>query len=136
MVEVLTDEEKATLKTAAHGAVTLVSLAYPGAVATTKTNIVGAKVLAGATGLTGQVINSKPHPKIPSGSAAEMATTVLPALTESVSILQAKAPDEVDNFRRIVTVAIEQGAGSSGSGVNAAEAEMISKVKQALDVDA
>jgi hypothetical protein len=136
VVDVLTDQEKATLKTAAFGAVTLVSVASPGAISTPKTNMAGAKVLSGATGLTGQVINGKPYPKLPSGSTADTAAVVLPALTESVNILQAKAPDEVDNFRRIVTIAVEQGASSSGGGINAAEAEMISKVKQALEASA
>lgn len=132
MVGVLTDDEKATLKTAAYGAVTLVSVACPGAISTVKTNMAGTRVLCGATGLAGQAINSKLHAKIPGGSAAETAATVLPALTEAVSILQAKAPNEVDDFRRIVMIAVEQGASSSGDGINPAEAEMISKVKQAL----
>ena len=133
MTETLTDEDKATLKTAAHGAVTLVSVAYPqmGAHSPGKIASAGARVLSGATGLTGQVINSKPYPKLPSGSTADMAAAVLPALTDSMGILRKKAPGEVDNFRRIVEIAVAQGADDD----NAAQAEMISKVKAALTAE-
>lgn len=129
MAEQLTIQERETIKTAAYGAVTLVSIAYPGAISTTKINVVGAKVLTGATGVVGEVLAGKDKVHIEGKSTSEIAATVLPALSAAVGVLQAKAPAEVDSFRRIVTTALEQ---STGSNPNPAQAEMISKVKAAL----
>ncbi|HET8658055.1 MAG TPA: hypothetical protein VFM55_03550 [Micromonosporaceae bacterium] len=129
MAEQLTIQERETIKTAAYGAVTLVSIAYPGAISSTKVNVVGAKVLTGATGLVGEVLAGKDKVHIEGRSTAEIAATVLPALSKAVGVLQAKAPDEVDGFRRIVMIALDQ---STGSHPNPAQAEMISKVKGAL----
>lgn len=130
MAEQLSAQERETIKTAAYGAVTLVSIAYPGAISTTKANIVGAKVLTGATGVVGEVLSGKDKVKVDGKSTAEIAATVLPALSASVDILRAKAPDEVDSFRRIVMIAVDQ---SVAPNPNPAQAEMISKVKAALD---
>jgi hypothetical protein len=52
---------------------------------------------------------------------------VLPALSEAVGILQAKAPEEADNYRRMVKLAVEEA--STGKP---AEAEMIRKIDEAL----
>jgi hypothetical protein len=128
----LTPQEKQTLRTAAYGAVTLVSVAYPGPIATTKTNVVGSMVLTGATGLVGTALAGKGDAKLPKGTAGDIADVVLPALRESVALLTEKDPEEADGFRRIVLAAVEQGASSSGGGINPAQAEMISKVKAAM----
>lgn len=127
----LTDQEKQTLRTAAYGAVTLVSVAYPGPIATTKTNVVGSMVLTGATGLVGTALTGKGDAKLPKGTAGDIAEVVLPALRESVSLLQEKDPEEADGFRRIVLAAIEQGVSKRGE-IKPAQAEMISKVKAAM----
>ncbi|MET0425241.1 MAG: hypothetical protein ABW046_15265 [Actinoplanes sp.] len=132
MTEQLNPTERVALQKAAYGAVLLVSLAYPGTVSTTKINVVGAKVLSGATGEVGRALAGKIEADLPKGSAADVADEVLPALRESVAVLLRSAPDEVENFRRTVTVAVEQAASSSGS--NAATDEMITKVKDALGV--
>jgi hypothetical protein len=130
MSEVLSQQETQTLRTAAFGAVMLVSVAYPGAVSTTKINIVGARVLSGGTGLVGKVLSGKVDPKLPKGTAADVALVALPALRESVSILEQRAPEEVENFRRLVSNAVDQGA--SSAGLNPATADMIVKVKEAM----
>ena len=132
MNDVFDPQEKQTLQTAAYGAVTLVSIAYPGVISTARTNMVGAKVLSGATGLVGEVLAGKVDPKLPKGTTAEVATVVLAALRESVTIMQRRAPQELENYRRMVTLAVEQGA-QSGNGAKPATAEMLAKVKGALD---
>ncbi|GIF07058.1 hypothetical protein [Actinoplanes siamensis] len=132
MTEELETADKLVLQKAAHGAVLLVSLAYPSTVATTKINVAGSRVLTGATGLVGRALAGKVQADLPKGSAADVADEVLPALRDAVALLERRDPAEADNFRRTVTVAVEQGASSAGS--NAATGEMIAKVKDALGV--
>jgi hypothetical protein len=131
MAELL-EQDKQTIRTAAYGAIVLVSLAYPGAISSAKSNIVGAKILTGATGVVGDVLSAKGKPEIRGGSTAEIARVVLPALSNAVATLEDKVPEEVGEFRKIVLVAAEQAAESTGGGTNAAEREMIEKIKAAL----
>jgi len=112
-----------------------VSIAYPGAVSTARENIAGAKVLTGATGLTGQILSGKDKVNLTGRSAAEIADEVLPALTATVAALDATDPAEADNFRTIVTTAVEQAA-ATGSGPNPAQTLMIDKIKAALGTPA
>jgi hypothetical protein len=134
MAQLLTEQDKQTIRTAGYGAVVLVSIAYPGAISSTKANIVGAKVLTGATGVVGEIFSGKGDPQVHGKNTAEIAGVVLPALSAAVATLAEKAPDEVEGFRRIVTIAVEQAAESTGKGTNQAELEMISKIKAALGV--
>ncbi|BCB82063.1 hypothetical protein GCM10022251_53140 [Phytohabitans flavus] len=129
----LTTEEKATLKTAVFGAVYLVSDADPGFFAMLRESFAASGVLAGATGLVKEVLTTGPLPRLPRGSAAEVEALVLPALAQSVAILREKAPAELDNYQAAVVAAVEQAAGAS-HGVNAREADALTKVKTAVGV--
>jgi hypothetical protein len=60
---------------------------------------------------------------------------VLPALRESVNILTAKAPEELENYRMTVLAAADRVAKAS-EGVSAHEAAMLAKVRDALGVPA
>jgi len=131
----LTGAEQAELRTAAYGAVTLISLAYPGALSSTRQNVAGAKVLTGATGMIGRVLAANGKVDLKGSSTAEVAEKVLPALTASVATLSAKAPADVAEFRRIVLTASEQAA-STGSGPTRAHLEMLDKINAALGEDA
>ena len=102
---------------------------------TARENIAGAKVLTGATGLTGQILSGKDKVNLTGRSAAEIAHEVLPALTATVAALDATDPAEADNFRTIVTTAVEQAA-ATGSGPNPAQTLMIDKIKAALGTPA
>jgi hypothetical protein len=135
MTATLTPDEQATLRKAAFGAVTLVSIAYPGAVSTARENIAGAKVLTGATGLTGEILSGKDKVKLTGRSAAEIANEVLPALSATVAALHPIDPAEADNFRTIVTTAAQQAA-ATGSGPNPAQTLMIDKIQTALGTPA
>jgi hypothetical protein len=132
MTNTLSEIERQTIRTAAYGAVVLVSIAYPGIVSTAKANVVGAKVLTGATGVVGEILSAGADTEVEGRSTAEIAAATFSALTRAVEIISAKVPDEVDDFRRIVTIAVEQAAEASGGGTNAAEREMISKIRSAL----
>ncbi|BCB87450.1 hypothetical protein [Phytohabitans suffuscus] len=129
----LTAEEKSTLKTAAFGAVYLVSDADPGFFAMLRESFAASGALAGATGLVKEVLSTGPLPKLPRGSTAEVEAVVLPALSRSVAILREKAPSEVDNYQAAVVTAVEQAANAS-HGVNAREADALAKVKTAVGV--
>jgi len=132
-VSELTDEEKSTLKTAAFGAVYLVSDADPGFFAMLRESFAASDALAGATGLVKQVLTTGPLPKLPRASTAEVEAHVLPLLERSVAILREKAPSEVDNYQAAVVTAAEQAA-NAAHGVNAREADALAKVKTAVGV--
>lgn len=124
----LTDQDKTTLRTAAYGAVSLLAAASG---SPHKAATAGSTSLYSATGAVGHVLAAKSGAVNLSGkSVAELADHVLPALTAAVSLLEKQDPAEAENFRGIVTVAIEathQGAPSP------TVAEMARKITAALD---
>jgi hypothetical protein len=127
----LTSQERVTLKTAAFGAVFLVSNADPGFFAMLKESFAASGALAGATGLVKEVLTTGTLPQLPRRSPAEVEAIVLPALERSVAILREKAPAEVDNYRTTVIAAVERTA-TATHGVNEREADVINKVRGAL----
>ena len=127
----LTAEDKVTLKTAAFGAVYLVSNADPGFFAMLKESFAASDALAGTTGLVKEVLTTGALPKLPRASAAEVEAIVLPALEQSVAILREKAPDDLEQYRTAVVAAAEETAHAT-HGVNAREAETVAKIKAAL----
>lgn len=130
----LTAEDRVILKTAAFGAVFLVSNADPGLLSLLRESFAASGALAGATGLIKEVLTTGPLPVLPR-SPAEAEAIVLPGLERSVAILREKAPQEMANYRVAVVAAVEQTAHAS-HGVDPREAAMVAKVKAALgDVD-
>ncbi|MBB5872902.1 hypothetical protein F4553_006336 [Allocatelliglobosispora scoriae] len=128
-----TDEERQTLRTAAFGAMMLVSNADPGFFATIKESMAGSKVLAGSSPELRDLLKSGGLPQVPKGSPAEMETGVLAALQQSTTILQSKAPAELDGFRSAIVAACDKVADASG-GVTEPETAAVTKVKAALGV--
>lgn len=135
MASPLTDEERMTLKTAAFGAVFLVSNADPGVFSMIRESFAASGVIAGTTGLVKEVLTTGGLPRLPSDDPAAVPAEVLPALGRAVEILRAKAPAEVENYRSAVLTTIDVVA-RAVDGIDAAEAAMIGKVRQALDVPA
>lgn len=134
MSEQLSAGEKSTLKTAAFGAVFLVSNADPGLLDMVEESFAASDALAGTTGLVREVLTTGGVPRLPSDDPAAVEAAVLPALRRSVEILQAKAPQELDNYRSTVVAAADRVANAT-DGVNPAEAAMVSKVRDALGVN-
>lgn len=126
----LSDQDKRTLRTAAYGAVTLMSYAgVAGSAHKAATN--GSLALASATGLTGHVLAEKTRDvKFNSKSAAALADQVLPALTASMSLLKTQDATEADNFRSTVIVAVEA---ATANHLSPTMAEMTRKITEALD---
>ncbi|MFI7449813.1 hypothetical protein ACIBQX_20135 [Nonomuraea sp. NPDC049714] len=128
----LTDQDKLTLRTAAWGAVSLMSAAgaagSPHKVATH-----GSIALTSATGPVGHVLTKAPKGVKYGKSVADLADVVLPALTAAMSLLKQQAPAEADNFRNTVIVAIEASARTQNGDPNPTMTEMARKITTALD---
>ncbi|WP_039794246.1 hypothetical protein [Nocardia araoensis] len=129
----LTDQDKATVRTAAYGAVSLMAAAdatgSPHKAATQ-----GSIALSSATGLVGHVLAAKSKDITLNGkNVAELADHVLPALTAAMSLLRKQDPTEADNFRSTVLVAVDAAAGTHKGGPSPVLAEMARKITAALD---
>ncbi|MEU7003894.1 hypothetical protein [Nonomuraea sp. NPDC046570] len=129
----LSDQDKLTLRTAAYGAVSLMTVAD----ATGKPHraaVDGSIALGSGTGLVGHVLATYPKGVDLSGkSVAELADLVLPALTAAMSLLKKQAPAEADNFRSTVIVAIEAAARTHRGVPSPTLTDMIRKIIAALD---
>ncbi|WP_280482575.1 hypothetical protein [Nocardia cyriacigeorgica] len=124
----LTDQDKATIRTAAYGAVALLAAAG----APHKAVGQGTTALSSATGLTGHILSAKSRDiRLPGKTAAELADHVLPALTAAMAAL-ASQPGEAAGFRGTILVAIEA-ATSSRKAATPAVTAMATKIAAALD---
>ena len=123
--------ERQTLRSAAYGAVFLVSTAEPGMMDMVKESFAASKAFAASSPELRDVLRTGGLPKVPKGSKAEIENGVLSALQQSTSILQAKGQPELDGFRSAVTTAVDKVAMAAG-GTSDAEAAAIGKVKAAL----
>lgn len=133
MSNTLTDQDKATLRTAAYGAVSLLVAAdatgKPHKIATN-----GSIALSSATGLVGHVLAAKSKDiELKGKSVAELADQVLPALTAAMSMLKKQDPAEADNFRSTVLVAIDAATQHHNGRPGPILAEMTRKITAALD---
>ncbi|WP_371528491.1 hypothetical protein OG302_22995 [Streptomyces sp. NBC_01283] len=129
----LTPQDKATLRTAAYGAVSLLAAA-DAAGSPHKAATHGSIALASATGPVGHVLAAKSKDiKLPGKSVAELADHVLPALTEAMDLLTKQDPNEADNFRGTVVVALAAAARPHRGAPSPAIAEMTRKITKALD---
>lgn len=125
------DQERQTIRTAAFGAIFLVSRADPGFFDMMKESFAGSKAFANASPELRGLLKSGGLPQIPKGSPAEIESGILVALTRSASILQAKGQPELDGFRAAVTSAVDQVARAAGD-VSGEEIAAIGKVKAAI----
>ncbi|WP_043673651.1 hypothetical protein [Streptomyces xylophagus] len=131
---ILTADEKLTLQTAAHGVVSLMAAADPGPISSTRSGMAGGKALSSATGLVGRVLAEKPKGMDLGGSStADLADRTFTALSDSVTLLKAKAPAEVENFRDTIVTVMEAASRAHKGAAGPAETAMIRKVTGALD---
>jgi len=128
-----TEQERDTLRTAAFGALFLVSHADPGFLGSIKESFAGSKALADSSPTLRDLLKSGGLPPVPKGSPAEIETGVLSALQQSTAILQAKSPEELDGFRSAVATACDQVA-TAHEGVTETETAAVAKVRAALGV--
>ena len=127
------DQERQTLRTAAFGAVYLVSSAEPGFIDMVKESFAGSKAFANSSPELRDLLKTGGIPQIPKGSPSDVESSVLSALSQSTSILQAKGGPELDGFRSAVTTAMDQVAAAAGE-TSEKEVAAVGKVKAALGV--
>ncbi|MBF6182890.1 hypothetical protein [Nocardia otitidiscaviarum] len=126
----LTDNDQATVRTAAYGAVALMAAAG----APHKGISHGSAALTSATGLVGHVLAAKSRDiQLPGKTTADLADQVLPALTAAVHLLGAHSPTEAANFRDTVLVAVDAAAKAGKREPGPAVAAMGRKIAAALD---
>ncbi len=127
------EQERQTLRTAAFGAIYLVSSAEPGFVDMIKESFAGSKALANTSPELRELFKSGGMPKISKGSPSDVESSVLNALSQSTSILEEKGGPELDGFRGAITNAMEQVAAAAGD-TSPKELAAAGKVKAALGV--
>lgn len=125
----LTDQDKAILRTAAYGAVSLLAAAG----APHKAISQGTTALTSSTGLTGHVLSAKSRDiRLPGKTVAELADYVLPALTAAMACL-ADQPGEAANFRDTVLVAVDAASHPVKGAPSPALTAMATKIAAALN---
>jgi hypothetical protein len=127
----LSDDEKSTVRNAAFGAVYLVSNADPGVFAMIKESFAASSALAKAPGQIGELLTHGGLPSVPKVAPAELEATVLPELTQAVTVLRDKLPDDVAAYRAAVIEACDKVAEAS-KGVSAAETAVLERIKAIL----
>ncbi|MEV5649366.1 hypothetical protein AB0L57_14025 [Nocardia sp. NPDC052254] len=132
IIVTLTDQDKATLRTAAYGAVSLMAAAdVTGKPHRASTR--GALALTSVTGPVGHVLAAKSRDITLTGkSVAELADHVLPALTAAMDTLARQDRVEADNFRSAVLVAVEA-TRTRRDDPSPVRDEMARKITAALD---
>ncbi len=132
MAITLTDQDKLTLRTAAWGAVSLMSAAGVAGSAH-KAATEGSIALTSATGPIGHVLAKAPKGVKYGRTTADLADQVLPALTEAMNLLNQQNPAEAGNFRRTVIVAVEAATRPHHGEPSPTMTEMARKITEALD---
>ncbi len=125
------DDERDTVRSAAFGAMALVSKADPGFFAMFKESMAGSKAFANASPELQELLKSGGMPNLPKGNPEEIDKSILTSLQQAVAILQQKGSDEVEGFKAVIVDACNKVAEAS-KGVAPAETEAIGKVKSAL----
>ncbi|MFD7450648.1 MarR family winged helix-turn-helix transcriptional regulator [Kitasatospora sp. NPDC059827] len=129
----LTQSQKLTVQTAAHGVVALMAAADPGAFSSARAGMAAGKALSSATGLTGRVLAEKPKGlKLGGKSTADIADQVFPALAASAALLGDADPGEAENFRSVIRVAVEA-ALRIRTPASPAMTAMAARIGEALD---
>jgi hypothetical protein len=128
----ITAQDEITIRTAAWGAVSLMSAA----------GIVGSAhrigtdaglALAAATGTVGHVVATAKGTRFNGKSTAELADQVFPAITASVKLLEEQDPAEAANFRSVIGTVIAAADRAHRGGPSPVMAEMARKINEALD---
>jgi hypothetical protein len=128
----LTAQDEITIRTAAHGTVSLLAAAGISGSAH-KVSTDAALALVAATGTVGHVVASAKGAKLKGKSTAELADQVFPAITESVRLLEAQDPAEAENFRTTIGIVIDAANRAHKGEPSPVMAEMTRKINEALN---
>ncbi|MGX1811516.1 hypothetical protein ACWIGI_37815 [Nocardia sp. NPDC055321] len=128
----LTDQDKATIRTAAFGAVALIAAA-DGKGKPHRASVQGSYALYSATGLVGHVLAGKTKDiELPGRTVAALADQILPALSSAVAVLEQLDAAEAENFRATVLVAVDAALGVHHGTPSPAVVAMAGKIREAL----
>jgi hypothetical protein len=128
----LTAQDEITIRTAAHGTVSLLAAAgIAGSAHKVATD--ASLALVAATGPVGHVVANAKGVKLKGKSTAALADQVFPAITESVALLEAQDPAEAENFRATIATVIDAANRAHKGEPSPVMAEMTRKINDALN---
>lgn len=123
------DQDKDTIRRAALGAVSLVSMAQPGFFDMFRESMAGSKVFAKAPPHIQDLLKGG-FMLPPTGSPDQVESELLAELTRATQILSAN-PADLEGYRSVILDACEQVAGAA-KGVSPEEEAMIQRVRDAV----
>ncbi|WP_412543438.1 hypothetical protein R8Z50_13455 [Longispora sp. K20-0274] len=124
-----TDQERATIRAAAFGAVGLVSAAEPGHFDVFTEHLAASRALATAPTALHGILKVD---RIPMAASTDRAD-VLASLEESARILAARSAEDLDAFREVIAHACVAAADAVG-GVSDRENSAITEVRRAVGI--
>lgn len=128
-----TEEEWKTLSETPTGLVLWISSIDPGFLARVKESwAAGQAVVKGASTALQKELAKPAKPQFPSNNVEDMKATVLGSLSSSLSILSAKAPDEVGPFKSWID-SIGKAVAEAAGGTTPEEADALAAVQADLD---
>ncbi|GAB4077700.1 hypothetical protein [Nostocoides australiense] len=126
-----TEAEHETIRSAAFGAIALVSKADPGFFSTFKESMAGSRAFAAAPPAVQELLKTGGFPTPPKGDAAEVERQILDGLRQSMTILNGKDAAAAGGFRDVIVAAADAVADAS-KGTSAEEAAVIAKIREAV----
>lgn len=126
----LTEDEQKTVRSAALRAGALVAQAEPGFLDTLKESFAASKAVTSASPEVQQLLRGG-FPEMPSGGREEAAARTLELLREAVGILTAKAPQLLEEYRRVVVQSAKDVA-AAADDTSAKESAAVGEIEQAL----
>jgi hypothetical protein len=130
-VTALTEDDRRTLRSAAVRAGALVAQAEPGFLDTFKESFAASKAVKAASPEVQQLLVGGGFPEMPSGSKDVVDARTLELLRQAVSILRQKAPQLVDEYRRVVLQSARDVA-AAADDTSQSESAAIGQVERAL----
>ena len=130
-VTALTEEDRRTLRSAAVRAGALVAQAEPGFLDTFKESFAASKAVKAASPEVQQLLVGGGFPEMPSGSKDVVDARTLELLRQAVAILTQKAPQLVDEYRRVVLQSARDVA-AAADDTSQNESAAIGQVERAL----
>ncbi|NPD06028.1 hypothetical protein HN031_15205 [Nocardioides sp. zg-1308] len=126
----LTEDEQKTVRSAALRASALVGQAEPGFFDTFKESFAGSKAVKAASPEVQKLVTGG-LPEMPSGGRDDVKARTLELLEQAVGILSAKAPELVDEYKRVVVQSAKDVA-AAADDTSPNEADAVAEIERAL----
>jgi hypothetical protein len=129
--DAFTEDEHATLRSAALLASAMVSRAEKGMFDSIKESFAASKAIAGSPPQVAALVGKGGFPELPKGTPEQVEARTIELLGEAVTILRAKAPELVDGYRAMVLESCRDAA-AAADDTSGNELAAIAKVESAL----